>query len=947
MMADQDIAVIGLAGRFPGAADIDRLWDNLVGGVESVTALTRADIEAAGVPEVVRDHPRYVAAAALLDGHDLFDAGFFGFSPREAALLDPQQRVFLECAWTAMEHAGHDPGRLPGAVGVYAGAALNTYLYATGLVEQLRERPIPTLLANDKDFLTSRVSYKLGLRGPSITVQTACSSSLVAVHLACQALLDGECDLALAGGVAVRVPQRAGYLPDPDGPLSPDGHTRAFDERSGGTMLGSGVGVVVLRPLADALAGGDTVYAVIKGSAVNNDGAAKADYTAPSVGGQVEVIAEALAVAGVDAGTVSYVEAHGTGTPLGDPIEVAALTRVFRRATERRGFCAIGSVKTNLGHLDAAAGVAGLIKAILAVRHGIVPPTLHFRRPNPRIDFAGSPFFVNTEALPWPSSAGPRRAGVTSLGIGGTNAHVVLEQAPPLPPTGPPARPTQLLLLSARSPAALDAATANMRDRVEDHDLADVAYTSQVGRRSFAHRRVLLCAAPAEAAAALDAPPPASVAAAGTRSVVFLLPGGGSRRPPDVAGLAATEPVFRRSLDEGFELLRSLTGYDAAADYARPSVQLPMLLLISEALAALWQSWGVRPSALLGHSLGEITAARIAGVLSRRDALDMVVTRARLLETLPPGEMLSVALPAGRAPLGAELDLAAVNTPDQCVVSGPSARIDELAARLAADGVAATRVPVRSAGHSRRLDPILEPYREHIAGLTLRPPEIPFLSNVTGTWITDEQATDPAYWARQLRSTVRFSDAVRLLLEHPDRVFLESGPGWTLSTLVRAHPDVVTGRPVVPSLPSGSRSETAVLGALSRLWLAGVDVDWARFAGPSVRRRVALPAYPFERRRHWFPEQTAEVPGPEEIRAATSTERVMAQIWREKLGVPDLAADDDFFALGGTSLLITEVMAAVNQRFGTGLSLLTLIESPTVAGLAACVDAVGGNGAHR
>ncbi|GGK76630.1 type I polyketide synthase [Mangrovihabitans endophyticus] len=960
---EQDVAVIGMAGRFPGAADVDQFWDNLVAGVESVTGLSAADLRAAGVPPEARGHPRYVPMAALLDGHDLFDAGLFGYSPREAALMDPQHRVFLECAWTAMEHAGHDPARFPGAVGVYAGAAMNSYLYATGVAGQLRERPVATLVANDKDFLTSRVSYKLGLRGPSITVQTACSTSLVAVHTACQALLAGECDMALAGGVAVRVPQRAGYLSEPDGPLSPDGHTRAFDARAAGTMLGSGVGVVVVRPLAEALADGDTVHAVIKGSAVNNDGSAKADYTAPGLGGQADVVAEALSHAGVDAGTVGYVEAHGTGTPLGDPIEMTALSNVFRRATSRCGFCAVGSVKTNLGHLDAAAGVAGLIKAILAVRHGLVPPTVHFRAPNPRIDFAGSPFFVNTEPLPWPRRTGPRRAGVTSLGIGGTNAHVVLQEAPP-PAASGPARSPALLVLSARTRSGLDAATAALRAHLDKHPetgIADVAHTLQAGRRMLGVRRAVPCHDRGEAVAALGAPPPATTVPAGPHPVVFLLPGGGSRRPPDLTDLVNAEPVFRTALHEGLDALHGLSDYDFAAltargvadpppEYARPSIQLPLLLIVCRAVAALWTSWGIRPAALLGHSLGEISAACLAGVLTLPGALDMVVARARLLESLPVGEMLSVALPVQRVRdlLADDLDLAAVNAPNNCVVSGPAGRIRALAARLTGDGVRCSVVAVRSAGHSRHLDPILQPYRAHVAGLTLRPPSVPFLSNLTGTWITDEQAVDPGYWTRQMRGTVRFSDAVGELLRHPGRMFLEAGPGWALSTLVRSHGMTGPSRTVVPSLPpqtapGGARA--ALVGALGRMWQAGADVDWEGFAAPERRRRVPLPTYPFERRRHWFdggPTPAGPAAEAAEPSAApeSSTEQIMAGLWRDMLGVPTLSVHDDFFQLGGTSLLVTEMMAAVNRTFGTELTTLTLMESPTAAGLAACVDAV-------
>lgn len=987
-----DIAVIGMACRCPGAANLEQFWENLAAGVESITVLSDDDLRAAGIDPIHWEQPGYVRAAPLLDGYDTFDARFFGYSPREATLLDPQQRIFLECAWTAVEHAGYNSSNYDGSIGVFAGAAMNTYLLHTGLARLLREDYVLTLTANDKDFLTSRVSYKLNLTGPSVVVQTACSTSLVAVHLGCQSLLTGECDLALAGGVAVKVPQRAGYRYDPDGPLSPDGHCRAFDARAGGTLLGSGVGVVVLKPLAGALADGDHVHAVIKGSAVNNDGSTKVDYAAPSVLGQAEVVAEALAHAGISADTVSYVEAHGTGTVLGDPVEIAALTRAFDRTTRRRGFCAIGSVKTNLGHLDAAAGVIGLIKTILALRHGVLPPSLHFEQPNPRIDFPSTPFYVNTAPTAWPEGGQPRRAGVSSLGIGGTNAHVVVEEAPPAPLSSP-GRPYQLLVLSARTPAALDTASRTLSGWLARHpaaDLADVAYTLQMGRKAFEHRQVVVCRDLPDAVTALDQPvrrARSSGAGSTTRPVVFLLPGGGSRRPPAISDVYAAEPVFRDRIDHGLAELRSLADLDAGrlllpggdalpgdgelrAAYARPSVQLPVIFLIEAALAALWTSWGVRPTALLGHSMGEITAAHLAGVLTFSDALALVVARGRLAECAPPGGMLSISLPADQVvPLLADdLDLASVNTPDTCVVSGQVAAIEALTNRLAERGVETVRVPVDSAGHSRLFDPILAAFEQQVAGCDRTPPSIPFLSNVTGTWITDRQATDPAYWAQQLRSTVRFSAGVRELLSQPDRLFLEVGPGQTLSTLVRQHRDGAAGRPVISSLrttlTSGS-SFSAVLDALGRLWLAGADVDWAGVTGDQRRHRIPLPTYPFERQRYWFegaaePTPTPPQPGhgpavsPAPSPAApadpadpagvprTPVERAVAEIWQEALGIPRVSIHDDFFDLGGSSLLVTQVIARVNQAYDLELSLLTMIESPTVAGLAACVEAVRG-----
>lgn len=997
-----DIAVIGMACRCPGARDVEQLWSNLAAGVESISRLSDADRRDAGVDRAAWNSPGYVRAAPLLEGYDQFDAPFFGYSPREAALLDPQQRIFLECAWTALEHAGYDASSYRGAIGVYAGAALNTYLLFTGVAQRLRDDYLLALLASDKDFLTSRVSYKLGLAGPSVSVQSACSTSLVAVHLACQSLLGGECDMALAGGVSVKVPQRAGYRYEPDGPFSPDGHCRAFDIRAQGTLFGSGVGIVVLKPLATALADGDTVHAVIKGSAINNDGSTKVDYAAPSVIGQAEVVAEALAHAGVDADSVAYVEAHGTGTALGDPVEVAALTKAFRRSTQRSGYCALGSVKTNVGHLDAAAGVTGLIKTVLALEHGLIPPSLHFERPNPEIDFACTPFYVNATLSPWPG-ARPRRAGVSSLGIGGTNAHVVVEEPPPPPPSGD-ARPFTLLLISAKTAAALDAATRNLSlhlRRDPAPSLADVGFTLQVGRKALRHRRMLVCRDRADAISALDGRAPNRMHGAHplpkARPVAFLFPGAGRKHPPAIADLHAAEPLFAERIDRGLSELATHSDYDFARlllgaggearlveDFARPTVQLPALFLVEDALAALWMSWGIRPSALIGHSMGEIAAAHVAGVLGFADALRLVVARAELVERAPRGGMLSVALPVAEVDplLGGELDIASVNTPGSCVLSGTMAALETLRGRLVDRGVDSRWVPLASAGHSRLFDAFLAEYAASFARAALRPPSIPFLSSLTGTWITDEQATDPGYWARQYRHTVRFADGARELLGHPDRLLVEVGPGQTLSTFVHAQRDLLAGRLVVPSLrspPEAGSNVASLYDALGRLWLAGADVDWRAFSACERRRRVPLPTYPFERKRHWFDEAAEPVRRGERLRSLarrgvalardalarlhreapartatetqaqseatavaprTATERQVAEIWQDVLGSRGMSIHDDFFELGGNSLLVTKVIARVNQAYRIELSLLTMFESPTVAELASCIEAV-------
>ncbi|HEX7239910.1 MAG TPA: type I polyketide synthase, partial [Longimicrobiaceae bacterium] len=701
-----EVAIVGMAGRFPGARDLEEFWSNLRGGVDAITRFSEEQLLAAGVaPDRLRS-PGYVRASGMLRDVDLFDAEFFGLSPRDAVFLNPQQRLFLECAWEALETAGYDPGTVPGRVGVFSGAELNGYWQLLERHPALRHATLQIQLGNAPFNVATRTSFLLGLEGPSLNVQTACSSSLVAVHLACQSLLEGESDMVLAGGSAVQVPQEKGYLSEQGGILSPDGACRSYDAEARGTVPGSGVGVVVLKRLEDALADGDTIHAVIRGTAVTNDGAAKIGYSAPSRSGQARAITEALAVAGVEPDEVSYVEGHGSATELGDPIELEALTQAFRARTGRTGFCALGSVKSNVGHLDAAAGVAGLIKTVLALEHGEIPPTLHFERPSPKVDFERSPFFVNARLRPWDMDGAPRRAGVSSFGMGGTNAHVVLEEAPEPEPSGP-SRPLQLLLLSARSAAALEAATDRLARHLREHpeqELADVAHTLRVGRRRFGHRRALVVRGREEAAAALESRDASRIRDAAEewdeRDVVFLFPGLGDHYPQMARGLYEAEPVFREEVDRCAEILLPLLGTDlrgvlfpgeapagqlpgadmgaatdlrrmlgrdgsddAAGGLARTELAHPAVFVVEYALARLWTSWGVAPAALLGHSLGEYVAATLAGVFELPDALALVAERARLVAELPPGAMLAVPMdPARLEPLlGGGVALAAVN----------------------------------------------------------------------------------------------------------------------------------------------------------------------------------------------------------------------------------------------------------------------------------------------
>jgi amino acid adenylation domain-containing protein len=925
----------------------------------------------------------------------------------------------LECAWAALEHAGCDPARARRPVGVFAGSGINTYLqHVLARPDLVRDLgTLRVILANDKDHLATGISYRLNLQGPSLAVQTACSTSLVAVHLACQSLLAGDCDLALAGGVSVGVAQRRGYLYTPDGILSPDGHCRALDAEARGTVGGSGAGLVVLKRLDDARAEGDTIHAVIRGSAVNNDGAEKVGYTAPGLGGQARVISEAWSVAGVDAATVQYLETHGTGTPLGDAVELQAIVQALSVGGGAHP-CAIGSVKPNVGHLDAAAGIAGLIKAVLALEHGEIPPSLNCAVPHPEITASGGLVFVNTELRPWTRNGAPRRAGVSSFGIGGTNAHVVLEEAPE-PERSGPSRARQLLVLSARTPTALAKAAENLADFLEREapPLADAAYTLQTGRRELEHRLAVVCADAAEGAARLReaAARDSSAVPRTDRPVAFLFPGLGMQHAGMARGLYDAEPAFRAAVDECCELLRPVLGSDlrdvlypsasssspassassaegeeggggwdlrallgrgggepSASALDETGIAQPALFVVEYALARLWMDWGVRPRALLGHSLGEYVAACIAGVLRVEDALRLVALRARLIGALPAGAMLAVALgeAALREILPPALDVAAVNTPESCVVSGAADEIAAFEALLAARGTASRRLVAGHAFHSRAMQPLAAEVARLVSGFELRSPEIPFVSNVTGTWISDAEARSPAYWARHLCGTVRFADGVATLRQGPGWTLLEVGPGQTLGAWALQHPPdgVPDDRAVLSSLrhPHNRVDDLAfLLESLGGAWAAGVAVDWTAFSRGERRHRLALPGYPFERARYWVdpphaPAAVADVPAADDPPAASTgaiagrgphvevmenapaarsngaahSPRQRAVLGQLRAIAADLTgigqahvrADLDLFQAGFDSLLLLQAISAIEKRMGVRLSLVEVLE---------------------
>jgi phthiocerol/phenolphthiocerol synthesis type-I polyketide synthase E len=952
-----DVAIIGMSGQFPGARDLREFWSNLSGGVESIRRFTDEELLLRGVDAASLEDPSFVKAAPVLENADQFAAAFFGYAPREAELMDPQHRLFLEQAWAAIEDAGYAPRHLQNRVGVFAGMSLSSYLLfnlVNNPALDSREEAFQAMIGGDKDFLCTRLSYKLNLKGPSLTVQTGCSTSLVAAHFAVQGLLTYQCDLAITGGVSVGVPQRTGYYYQPGGIASPDGHCRPFDADAQGTVFGEGIGVLVLKRLEDALRDRDHIYAVVRGSAINNDGSSKIGFTAPGAEGQIDVISRALAAAGVPASSLGYIETHGTATALGDPVEVAALAQIFRQQAGRGNSCALGAVKSNIGHLDAAAGSAGLIKTVLMLKNRSLVPTLHFQEPNPKIDFSGTPFYVNTECRPWTCNEGPLRAGVSSFGIGGTNAHIVLEEGP-APPKPGPSRPFQIMCLSADTEHALNRATENLCRQLAENpaaSLADTAYTLHTGREKFKLRRVLVASNAADAECALRELAPDRVftrsAESAGRTVAFMFPGGGSQHAGMGAELYKNEPVFRREIDHCAELLKTKLGYDlrklvypseknaelSTQRLLRPSAGLPAIFSTEYALAKLFFSWGVRPACMIGHSLGEYTAACLSGVFSLADALGLVVFRGAMFETLAKGAMLSVALPENElGPLPEGVCIAAINAPGQCVLSGPVRAVEEMAQKLAASEVEHHRVHIDTAAHCSMVEPVMEQFRDFLARITFSAPAVPFVSNLSGDWITEQQATDPDYWVRHLRHTVRFADGIQCIAKDHEHVMLEIGPGRTLSSLARLQLRE-KGKLAFPAMrhPNDAASELlTTYNTLARMWSIGVEVDWNGFYQFEERNRISLPTYPFERQRYWIAPPAADAVRQGSISQNGSRQKAQAYapVWK-RTGLPVLTPPAnagelwillaDEFGLAGqiSSMLAGSGEEVISVRAGAG-----------------------------
>ncbi|MEO7101054.1 MAG: amino acid adenylation domain-containing protein [Luteolibacter sp.] len=971
------VAIIGMAGRFPGAQNPDEFWQNLIAGRDGITRFPS---------RTESDGSRYVGARSMFEKPDLFDASFFGIYPKEAELMDPQHRVFLECAWEALEDGGYDPHAYPGMIGVYAGLSLNTYLLhnlgkGRELARNYQVSEYQTMLGNDKDFLPVRVSYKLNLRGPSMTIQSACSTSLVAICQAATALLTYQCDMALTGGVSISFPQQRDYLFQEEGMVSPDGTCRAFDADAAGTVFGHGCGVVLLKRLSEAVADRDPILAVIKGWAVNNDGSDKVGFAAPGINAQAEVITLAQASAGVHPSEISYIEAHGTGTPLGDPIEIAALTKAFREGgAEGNEFCAIGTGKTHIGHLDCAAGVTGLIKTIQQFRHGKIPALLHFKAPNPRIDFSTSPFSPVSQDRDWKAGETPRLAGVSAFGVGGTNAHVVMEEAPPLAATTP-GRRQHLLVLSAKTETALDAMARRLADYLEKEtpDLADVSYTLATGRRHFSHRRTVVATGHADAIEKLRESGKSVSAPANPPQAAFLFPGQGSQYTGMGREIYDTEPAFRDAVDECAGLLLPLLSHDvrstlypsesereaAERDINRTALTQPCIFVIEYALAKLWISWGIQPSLLIGHSIGEYVAAVLAGTFKLENALHLLANRARLMQDLPSGGMLAVRAGADTLTLPRGIDLAAVNSLQLCTVSGSHEAIAAFQKELEAKEIGCRLLKTSHAFHSAMMEPIVAVFTEDASRVPANAPAIPWISTYTGKLIDAATLANPGYWARQLRHTVHFTEALSTAFVDQDLAMLEVGPGRALAPFAIQHPDR-RNTPVVSTLPTSSDDLGDLLSAVGEVWKNGLPLDWPAFFANQVRARLHLPTYPFERKSYWIDNSAEPVASPEAIITSStspfpfnvghkptpqpsppmSTDRLSDILVKLRALVLDLSgifvSDDtaSFTELGFDSLFLTQASQAVQSRFGVKVTFRQMLgDLSSVAALAQHINA--------
>ncbi|WJV55292.1 beta-ketoacyl synthase N-terminal-like domain-containing protein [Prodigiosinella aquatilis] len=902
-LRDKDIAIIGMAGRFPGANDVNAYWRNLLDGLETISAFSEEELRASGVDEEQIASPNYIRRRGILGNAQHFDANFFDITPRDAEIMDPQHRIFLECSWHAFEDAGYVPSTYPGKVGVFGGTGTAWHLNKVNTHPEVQKYAsgASVVTNNDKDYVTTRVSYKLNLKGPSVNVQSACSTAMVAVVMGINSLLNGESDLIVAGGVSIDTPERRGYQYMQGGMESADGRCYAFDARANGTVFSRGVGVVILKRLKDAQRDGDHIYAVLKGGAINNDGSLKAGYTAPGIAGQISVVKAALARAEVDPGTISFVEAHGTATALGDPIEFSSLSQTFQEYTDKTQYCRLGSVKTNIGHTDAASGAASLIKASLALKNGVLPASLHYQSPNPNIDFENSPFIMNTETHRLTADGSPLRALVNSFGVGGTNACVILE-TPPDVAISDSTDGYLVFPFSAKTPSALENMRENLKQYLQQHEdanLADVAYTLQVGRQHLTHScctvardRDTLLSRLSQSASVIPQ------FSKNNKSVVFMFPGQGNQYINMARELYDTYPTFRDALDRccaylqdilGCNLLDIIFQSDDSTEKARineTQYTQPALFVVEYSLAQLWLSWDVKPDMMIGHSVGEYVAACIAGVFSLEDALTAVALRGKLVQQLPAGAMLAVLMEEEALHerlQGTKLELAAANYPGLCVIAGELDEIEIFQNALEDDDIFCKHLDTSHAFHSYMMEPILDDFRKVIEKITFHAPTIPFVSTLTGDWITDSQAQDRDYWVKHVRQPVLFTHAFKTLIaeEHHDFVFLEVGPGRSLESAAKQHIKAVENPSIFASLPTArdvALSGEQLLTTLGNLWCSGVAIDWSRYYAGQRRLRLSLPGYPFERKEFKLPAIRQDAQGGLNNRLLNTRKRKQADV---------------------------------------------------------------------
>lgn len=970
------IAIIGMAGRFPQSDTIDQFWKNLIDGKDCISTLSIDDARAAGVPDSIINLPNYIRRGGRVKNPDLFDATFFGFSPKDAQLLDPQHRLFLQCGWEAIESAGYNLNNLNCQVGVFGGCNMNYYLINNlianpGILSNYFE--LQTIFSSDKDFLATRLSYKFNLKGPSYTIQSACSSSLVAVHVACQNLLTYQCDMALAGGVSLQIPWWNGYIIGDADIRSTDGICRPFDKDANGTLFGEGTGIVVLKRLQEAIADNDTIYAVIKGSAINNDGSLKAGYTAPSIDGQVDAVTMALETAGISASDISYIETHGTGTPLGDPIEILALTKTFRQYNDKVNYCGIGSVKASIGHLDAAAGIASLIKTALALHHKELPASRNFSQPNPQLQLENSPFFVVKNRTPWTSPDGiKRRAGVSSLGVGGTNAHVILEEAPLQKATESSVK-WHFFPVSAKTPVSLKKSAQSFADfftEEQNNNLADNAFTLQQGRQHFPYRQFVVADSSSNcrqqfselAKNELTTKAPFSE----STKIVFMFSGQGSQYLNMTSDLYKESTVFKYAFDSCCDLLlknhvadlRTIlfsNDEENSSLIQQTNITQPLLFSIEYSLVKYWASLGIIPSALIGHSIGEYVAACISGVFTLEEAICIIAERGRIMYAQPPGKMLSINSPAKDIIplLDSNIELALVNSPDLCVVAGEESHLKAFQSILSEKKIDSRILLTSHAFHSRLMDKAVKPFTDIMSRYSLKTPSIPFISNISGTWIDASAAQDPSYWGKHIRNTVNYSDGILKLLDDGYRVFLEIGPGNTLCTLVNRcascwhsihkeiSDEIILTVPSVRHQKKQNNDIEFTFISLGQLWQNGIDVNWTKLYPRELRLRKSLPTYQFDEKRFWVDPDTSKsntykipfglmhttgLQNTNEPQKSDKTENInseqseneqyLAAIWKDLLGVDIINPKDNFFELGGHSLLSIQMINRIKQETG-------------------------------